>query len=68
MSFMSKRNIMIPKPRSNFVSVQCNECGEKRVIFTYTTKDVDCKACGHALARKTGGKANINAKVLNILD
>jgi small subunit ribosomal protein S27e len=65
---MPKRTIMIPKPRSNFVSVQCNECGEKRVIFTYTTIDIDCKACGHPLARKTGAKASIDGKVLKILD
>ena len=65
---MSKRTIIIPKPRSNFVSVQCNECGEKTVVFTYTTTDIDCKACGRPLARKTGGKASINGEILKILD
>jgi len=65
---MSKRNIMIPKPNSNFISVQCTECGEKRIIFTHTTTDINCKSCGQLLAKKAGAKANILGKVLNILD
>jgi small subunit ribosomal protein S27e len=65
---MSKRNILIPKPNSNFISVQCTECGEKRIIFTHTTTDINCKSCGQPLAKKAGAKANILGKVLNILD
>lgn len=68
MIIMSKRNILIPKPNSNFISVQCTECGEKRVIFTHTTTDINCKSCGQPLAKKAGAKANILGKVLNILD
>jgi len=67
-TMMSKRNIMIPKPNSHFISVQCTECGEKRIIFTHTTTDINCKSCGQPLAKKAGAKANILGKVLNILD
>lgn len=63
-----RNNIMIPKPRSNFLSVQCTECEEKRVIFSHTATDIYCKSCGQLIAKKTGGRANILGKVLNTLD
>jgi small subunit ribosomal protein S27e len=59
---------MVPKPRSNFLSVQCTECKEKTILFTHTTTDIHCKSCGQLIAKKTGGKAKILGKVLNILD
>jgi small subunit ribosomal protein S27e len=68
MSIMRKNNILIPKPRSNFVSVQCTQCGETRTIFTHTTTDIHCKSCGQLIAKKGGSKANILGKVLNTFD
>jgi len=65
---MRRSNIMVPKPRSNFLSVQCTECKEKTILFTHTTTDIYCKSCGQLIAKKTGGKAKILGKVLNILD
>jgi small subunit ribosomal protein S27e len=59
---------MVPKPRSNFLSVECTECKEKTILFTHTTTDIYCKSCGQLIAEKTGGKAKILGKVLNILD
>ncbi|MGB8022995.1 MAG: 30S ribosomal protein S27e, partial [Nitrososphaeraceae archaeon] len=49
---MRKNNVLIPKPRSNFVSVQCTQCGETRTIFTHTTTDIHCKSCGQLIAKK----------------
>ena len=68
MSIMRKNNVLIPKPRSNFVSVQCTQCGETRTIFTHTTTDIHCKSCGQLIAKKGGSKANILGKVLNTFD
>jgi small subunit ribosomal protein S27e len=68
MSIMRKNNVLIPKPRSNFVSVQCTQCGETRTIFTHTTTDIHCKSCGQLLAKKGGSRANILGKVLNTFD
>lgn len=65
---MRRKNVLIPKPHSNFILVQCTECEEKRVVFTYTTADIHCKSCGQLIAEKTGAKANILGKVLNTLD
>ena len=68
MSIMRKNNVLIPKPRSNFVSVQCTQCGETRTIFTHTTTDILCKSCGQLIAKKGGSRANILGKVLNTFD
>ena len=59
---------MIPKPHSNFLSVKCGKCGEKRIVFSYSTADIYCKSCGQLIAEKTGSKANILGEVLNTLD
>jgi ribosomal protein S27E len=59
---------MIPKPNSNFISVACPKCEKERVIFTYTTRDINCSSCGEIVAKKTGSKAHILGKTLNILD
>jgi small subunit ribosomal protein S27e len=63
-----RENIMVPKPRSNFVSVQCKKCGEKTVVFTHTTIDINCKSCGEPVATKTGARAEILGKVMGVLD
>ena len=65
---MKRENIMIPKPRSAFLSVQCAKCGEKAVVFSHTTADVSCKSCGELLAERSGSKAAILGKVLGALD
>jgi small subunit ribosomal protein S27e len=63
-----KNNIMVPKPSSKFISVQCTQCGEKRIIFSHSTTDISCKSCGEAMAKKTGSKASVLAKVIEVLD
>jgi len=65
---MKRESIMIPKPKSAFLSVQCGKCGEKAVVFSHTTSDISCKSCGELLAEKSGSKAAILGKVLGALD
>lgn len=65
---MKRESIMVPKPRSAFLSVQCEKCGEKAVIFSHTTIDINCKSCGELLAEKSGSQAIISGKVLGALD
>jgi small subunit ribosomal protein S27e len=65
---MRREKIMVPKPRSNFLSVQCAKCGEKSVIFSHTTMDINCKSCSEPLAQKSGSNAIILGKVLGALD
>ena len=65
---MKRESIMIPKPRSSFLSVQCEKCGEKAVVFSHTTTNISCKSCGELLAEKSGSLAAIRGKVLGTLD
>jgi small subunit ribosomal protein S27e len=65
---MKRESIMIPKPKSSFLSIQCPKCSEKAIVFSHTTADIACKSCGEILAEKSGSKATILGKVLNALD
>jgi small subunit ribosomal protein S27e len=65
---MRREKIMIPKPKSSFLSVQCPKCGEKAVVYSHTTADIACKSCGEKLAEKSGSKALILGNVLSALD
>jgi small subunit ribosomal protein S27e len=65
---MKRGSIMIPKPRSAFLSVQCEKCGEKAVVFSHTTININCKSCGEPIAEKSGSNAVILGKVLGALD
>jgi small subunit ribosomal protein S27e len=60
--------MMIPKPRSSFLSVQCEKCGEKTTVFSHTTINISCKSCGELLIEPSGSKAHILGKVLEVLD
>jgi small subunit ribosomal protein S27e len=48
--------------------VQCTKCNAERVIYSHTTTDIKCGKCGMLLAKSTGGKALIHAKILTRLD
>ena len=65
---MKRESMMIPKPRSSFLSIQCTKCGEKAIVFSHTTMNRNCKSCGELLAGPSGSKANIVGKVLEVLD
>lgn len=65
---MKRNMILIPKPHTTFILIQCNQCDEKKVVFSHTTADVYCKKCGAMLVKKTGSKAEILGKVINNLD
>jgi small subunit ribosomal protein S27e len=65
---MKRESIMIPKPRSAFLSVECEKCSEKAVVFSHTTTNINCKSCGELLAEKSGSLASILGKTLGTLD
>lgn len=65
---MNNKKELIPKPRSSFLLVKCPDCGEERVVFTYSSRDVGCKSCGSKLTESTAGKSIIRAKIIRKLD
>ncbi|RLJ08302.1 MAG: 30S ribosomal protein S27e [Candidatus Aenigmatarchaeota archaeon] len=50
-----------------FVRVRCKKCRNEQVIFQKAATRVSCLVCGETLAEPKGGKAEIKAKVLEIL-
>jgi len=51
----------IPKTRSTFILVKCPDCGEERILFSNSAKDIGCRGCGRKLAESRGGKSVVLA-------
>jgi len=54
---------MLKLPKSKFYTVEC-ECGNKITVFSHSTTEVKCPKCGKTIVVPTGGKAKINAKII----
>ena len=65
---VKKHNIMIPKPRSHFVKVECDSCKNIKVLYTLSTKPISCPSCNAELLVNTGGQAKILGNILETLD
>jgi small subunit ribosomal protein S27e len=65
---MKKHNIMIPKPRSNFVKIECENCQNTVILYTYSTKIITCQSCNAELVVNTGGQAQILGKIIETMD
>lgn len=58
----------MPEPDSEFVRVECDDCGNEQVIFNKPSTEVRCLVCGSALARPKGGEGGIEAEVVGTVD
>jgi small subunit ribosomal protein S27e len=61
-------NKMKRENASKFIRVRCNQCKNEQVIFGKTATKVECVVCNSDLANSAGGKAKINARVLEVLE
>ena len=52
----------------NFYRVRCPDCENEQVVFGTAASEVACAVCGHALVRPTGGKAAIEAEILETVE
>jgi len=59
---MKKDHILIPEPRSKFLKINCNECGELQIVYSHASILVTCNSCGNILAKPTGASAEILGK------
>jgi len=64
---MKREREPIPRTRSTFLQVKCPDCGEERIVFSNSAKDVGCKGCGRKLAEPKGGKAVVYAQIMKKL-
>jgi small subunit ribosomal protein S27e len=49
---------------SKFLVVKCEKCKNEQTIFEKPASNVKCLVCGVVLAKSTGGKGDIKAKIL----
>lgn len=63
-----KKEELIPKKGSEFLKVECPKCKNEQVIFSKPAENVKCQVCENILAKATGGKAELEAKVLEVLE
>jgi small subunit ribosomal protein S27e len=61
---MSEWEKLIPKPRSSFIRVKCQKCGNEQLVYSHAVNKVNCNVCGTALAEPSGGKAIIKGEIV----
>lgn len=56
------------KSRNRFIRVRCQDCKNEQVIFETAKTKVKCLICGAIIAEPKGGKANIKARLIEVLN
>lgn len=54
--------------KSNFLKVKCLDCGNEQIIFDRAASNVQCIICGKTLVKPKGGKADIKAHIIKVLE
>ena len=54
--------------KSKFIKVRCSKCKNEQIIFSNASNVVTCLVCNAEMARPTGGKSEIVARVLEVLE
>ena len=52
----------------SFVTVACPDCENEQTVFEKAASEVACAVCGHTLASPTGGKADIEGEVTDVVE
>jgi small subunit ribosomal protein S27e len=54
--------------RTKFYRVKCPDCENEQLVFERASTQVDCVVCGRVLAMPTGGKAELKADILAVVE
>jgi small subunit ribosomal protein S27e len=54
----------IPSPKSKFITVKCQDCGNEQTTFNKPATHVKCHVCGATLVKPTGGKGEVRGQLL----
>ena len=54
----------IPSPKSKFINVKCQDCGNEQTAFDKPATQVKCHVCGATLVKPTGGKGEVRGELL----
>ncbi len=59
---------MIVKPKSKFIKIKCQDCGNEQVVFNKPATMVRCLVCGKTLVEPKGGLGKLNGKLVERLE
>ena len=61
---------LVPTPNSKFLKVKCTNCETEMIIFNHAKTEIHCKneECGNLIASPAGGKALIEAEIIEVLE
>ena len=59
---------LIKEPLSKFIKVRCKGCKNEQIIFGKATTTINCLVCKKELAKPTGGKTQIDAQILEVIE
>ncbi|PIN74628.1 30S ribosomal protein S27e [Candidatus Woesearchaeota archaeon CG10_big_fil_rev_8_21_14_0_10_37_12] len=65
---MNRTTQRMKETTSKFIKVRCNKCKNEQNIFGKASTTIKCLVCSQTLAEPTGGKAQIKARVLEVLE
>lgn len=54
--------------RKRFIKVRCQACKNEQIIFEGATTPVKCLICGVVIAEPKGGKAELKARLVEVLN
>lgn len=63
-----RKKTLLPKPESVFLKVRCSKCGNEQILFDRSSNPVECNICKDVLSVPTGGKSDIKAEIVQVLD
>ncbi|MFC7177262.1 30S ribosomal protein S27e [Halosegnis marinus] len=52
----------------SFFRVACPDCENEQVVFEKVSSEVACAVCGHTLAHPTGGIAELEGEVVEVVE
>ncbi len=67
MNLVINMDYNIQQPKTKFLKVRCNDCGNEQVIFGAPATQIKCIVCDKVLATPKGGKGLIKTKILGVL-
>ena len=52
---------------NKFIKIRCNKCKNEQIVFEKASSPVKCIKCKEEITSPKGGKAEIKAKLIEIL-
>jgi len=58
----------IREPTSKFIKIRCSKCKNEQIMFGKAALTIKCLVCGKILAQPAGGKSQVKARILEVLE